>query len=269
MSVFGTESLKRFAESDFRAKAEEGDYMGGDGLLYCGKCGTPKECRVPSGAGGRDVVRPVQCRCVSERFERREREREESLRRAAESARRRRCFDIPGLSGFTFEADDSRGSKASAEARAYAGGFTEHRRSGSGLIFLGGVGCGKTFYAACIANDLFGRGLDVKVTSLSILTRRMAEDYGKGFSRVLGELERCDAVVIDDLGTERSTPTANECCYQIVNTLTTARVPMIITSNMSVKELGRESGGETDRIYSRIIERCKPVVMTGGDRRKA
>lgn len=269
MSVLGTESLRRFAESDFRAKAEKGDYMGADGLLYCGKCGTPKECRVPSGTGGREVVRPVQCRCVSERFERREREREESLRMAAERARRRRCFDIPGLSVMTFDADDSPGSKASVEARGYASGFTEYRRSGSGLIFLGGVGCGKTFYAACIANELFGRGMDVKVTSLSILAQRMTEEYRRNFSLVLEELEGCDAVVIDDLGTERTTPTANECCYQIVNTLTTARVPMVITSNVTVKELGRESGSETDRIYSRIIERCKPVVMTGGDRRKA
>ena len=27
-------------------RADKGDYVGEDGLLYCGKCHTPKQCRV-------------------------------------------------------------------------------------------------------------------------------------------------------------------------------------------------------------------------------
>ena len=48
------------------AKREPGDYTQ-DGLLYCGHCGTPKQCRISFGAGVRIVG--CQCACQIRRFE--------------------------------------------------------------------------------------------------------------------------------------------------------------------------------------------------------
>ena len=39
----------------------EGDYIGPDGLLVCGKCGVHKQCRVTY--GGRERIVGCLCRC--------------------------------------------------------------------------------------------------------------------------------------------------------------------------------------------------------------
>lgn len=280
MTRIDVSNMTQFAARDFRAPVRAGDYIGEDGLLRCGKCGTPRECRVSThGNGGlglkgvkwdakneRTVIRPTMCRCEMTRIESEERDREDAARNEMERVRRARCFDNRGLASCTFDADDSADSEPSREARAYCAAFVENRREGNGLIFLGGVGCGKTFYAACIANDLLDRGMKVRVTSLSALSG--GTQVGDGLPRAIKELKSCDLVVLDDLGTERDTPYANECCYQIVNALTTDRIPIVATSNMTLAELGSQTGGESDRVKSRIIERCRPVVMCGPDRRR-
>ena len=44
------------------AKPEPGDYTGEDGLLYCGKCRTPKRFRMSTPPlDGRLICRPCQC----------------------------------------------------------------------------------------------------------------------------------------------------------------------------------------------------------------
>lgn len=56
----------------------DGDYDGEDGLLYCGKCNTPKQYRLK--AEPTFVVRTL-CRCEKEkRIKERERQREETIR---------------------------------------------------------------------------------------------------------------------------------------------------------------------------------------------
>ena len=57
---------------------EPGDYTGPDGLLYCGKCHTPKECRV----NGKTY--PVICQC--RKAERERVEREQAVKKRYEAA---------------------------------------------------------------------------------------------------------------------------------------------------------------------------------------
>ena len=40
---------------------DEGDFVGDDGLLRCGKCGAGKQVRVDW--GGQTTIMPVMCRC--------------------------------------------------------------------------------------------------------------------------------------------------------------------------------------------------------------
>ena len=48
-------------------KAEETDYLGEDGLLYCGKCRTPKQLRLEKNSFFGDHPVPTLCRCEKER----------------------------------------------------------------------------------------------------------------------------------------------------------------------------------------------------------
>lgn len=280
--AIGMAALRDAISRDMRAKVEDGDFYGEDGLLRCGKCGTPKECLVPThgtgelgyrsdawGDGNRMVVRPIQCKCVREEREAEERNLLFASRASVKARNKRMCFDIDGCSEYTFEMDDRADSVATEEARAFVMSFQDRAKSGSGLIFMGGVGCGKTFYAACVANELLDQGKRVKFTSLNILSQKMTEDYRNNFSKVINDIKGYDLVVLDDLGTERDTPTSMECCYQIVNALYQKKVPMLFTTNMTRDALKSPGDVERERIYSRIIQRCRPVVMSGRDRRKS
>lgn len=277
-----TAELRKSIARDMRAVPAEGDYYGADGLLVCGRCGTPKECRVPvcgNGALGymgarweadssRAVIRPIMCSC-------REREAADADMAGAafkadarDAANRAACWDIGGCSSMTFDADDGSDPVASGEARAYAEGFPGTSDGGRGLVFLGGVGCGKTFMAACVANLLLDSGAKVRFTSISELARRAsASGYG-GSSEAVGSVKHADLVVLDDFGTERQTPSMQEFRYQVVNTLYSEKVPMVVTTNLTRRELMASTGTESDRVFSRIVGRCRPVVMAGADRRK-
>ena len=58
----------------FETKENDGDYVGPDGLLYCGKCRTKKQTKLPASAvtGGREMIVPCICRCKVEENKRRE-----------------------------------------------------------------------------------------------------------------------------------------------------------------------------------------------------
>ena len=46
---------------------ETGDYIGDDGLLYCGNCNTPKQCRVE--LFGKERIVYCLCKCKAEKRE--------------------------------------------------------------------------------------------------------------------------------------------------------------------------------------------------------
>lgn len=47
----------------FETEQNEGDYIGKDGLLYCGVCRTKKQTRLPASdfTGGREIIVPCIC----------------------------------------------------------------------------------------------------------------------------------------------------------------------------------------------------------------
>lgn len=245
---------------DIRAKASDGDYYV-DGLLHCGGCGTPKEASVYSDSCGW-VVRPVQCACSIEREEA-DRAEYESRRLAREiRGNRAACFHGKPIQAATFEADDGRDPEASGACRRLAEGFAPGRK---GLMLFGGVGSGKTFLAACVANAVLDMGCRVAFENLATLSAEMSADYGSRRLDVLGRLSRCSLVVLDDLGIERQTETAAENSYQVVNTVTESGCTLVVTTNLDAGQLKSID----QRILSRIGGACDPVRVGGGDRRMA
>lgn len=140
-----------------------GDYMGADGLLYCGECGTAKQVKLPPFCGRSGNIVNCLCRCRYERMEQEEKARkhQEKLDRL-----RREGLTDTGYLKYTFSADDRRNAAASASCRGYVEQWEENEKSGAGILFYGNVGTGKTFYACCIANALMEKEVSVLVVSL-------------------------------------------------------------------------------------------------------
>lgn len=257
-----------------RVQPREGDYYGEDGLLRCGRCGQPREFRFDNwqvpGFEGREprfTVRPDLCMCERDEQEARERREAMLAEDRARRANRSRCFDFGGMEACRFERDDRRDAHASDVCHSYVEHFEDAKAEGQGILMTGGFGNGKTFLAGCVANALLDKGYRVRFTSLANLNSRITSNYGNS-GPVIDELAACDLVVLDDLGTERKTSTANENAYQIVNALYSRKIPMLFTTNIPAREIGSDDNPDNARIYSRIIERCMPLKVEGDDRRK-
>ena len=87
------------------------------------------------------------------------------------------------------------------------------------------------------------------------------------------KLLNCELLIIDDLGTERKTETAQERAFEFVDKLSANIIPLIITSNYEYDSLVKQTqqGNVPDnyiRIYDRLLERCVPIKVNKLARRK-
>ena len=144
------------------------DYPGEDGLLYCGKCHTPKQCRVTMLE--KEYTPFIQCKCKQEAIDRENREREEAEQSYLREIRRQKAFTSDKSRNFTFDADNGRDPEASRIARTYADEFD---KTGKNFILNGKPGLGKSFFACCIVNAAIDRGLSARFSNVSEIEREL------------------------------------------------------------------------------------------------
>lgn len=251
------------------AKSPEGptaseDHLSEDGLLVCGKCGTPKQMRIEV-LGGQKVV-PCMCACEAEANRERE-EREQATRAAAWlRAKREECFETaPAFVSCTFESDDRKNLKVSDACQRYADSFT--RGDPWGLLLYGDVGTGKTFMAAAIANRLIDRGFSPLQTDVGSFAALMESDIAKRH-RNLDRLLDHDLIVIDDIGAQRSTEYMMQHVYTIIDGCYRHGRPMVITTNLDAERMSQlHASGPWSRVLDRILEVCYPIQLVGNRRK--
>lgn len=243
----------------------EGDYIGEtDGLLYCGNCHTRKQTEVKLFG---QIKRPMcLCKCAAEKreAEKRERERFEFEERVKEL--RKSGFPESDMSQWTFNNDDMENPKITNAMKNYVEKFTDFKKAGKGLLLHGGVGTGKTFAACEVANALIDKGYPVLVTNFARLVNTLQTTFEK--QEYIDSLNRFALLVIDDLGIERDTAFIQEQVYNIIDSRYRAGLPMIITTNLSIEKIKNPESIEYGRIYDRILERCFPIEVSGGSRRR-
>ena len=254
---------KRAAES---IKAEQGDYYGDDGLLYCGKCHTPKQTRVV--IFDRERTPFCICKCEVEKRDREEAERKRIEFEKQVKILRRAAFPDSNMQDWTFATDDRSNEKISTVARNYVENFGKMREDGKGLLFFGTVGTGKTFAAACIANALIDKGYPVLMTNFSRIVDT-AQGLFDGRQDYFDSFNRFPLLILDDLKAERNTEYVQEIVYKVIDSRCRAGLPLIVTTNLTGKELQNPSDVSNQRIFSRLYEMCIPLEVKGDDRRRA
>lgn len=239
----------------------EGDFTDEDGLLHCGKCGGFKRSRIE--VSGEEILVPVWCECMKRDEEQKKQRSEAILANMRAGELRRLSLMDNALSAVRFTTADKSGENArSVEiCRRYAAKFPQMKQDNRGLLLFGGVGTGKTYTAACIANELLAQGTPVVMTSLVKLIEN-------GISDLCSRLAAIDLLILDDLGAERSTDYALEQVYNIVDSRYRAGLPVIYTTNLTLEELKNPADMRYARIYDRVLEKCFPVEFRGISRRK-
>jgi DNA replication protein DnaC len=255
---------KKAAEAN---AAVEGDYIK-DGLLHCGKCNTPKQCRVPNPfKAGQVDIRHCICKCRVEELKAEEERRKQAKRAERIKDMRRIGFQDAEMQNWTFEKDDGANKKIMDVMRNYVQNFTRMKEDGKGLLLYGTVGTGKTFASACVANALIDMGYPCLMTNFKKIANTLMGMYD-GKQNYIDGLNRFDLLIIDDLASERNTEYMNEVVQEIVDSRYRAGLPLIITTNLTADEIKHPAEISKQRTYSRLLEMCLPLEVKGQDRRK-
>jgi DNA replication protein DnaC len=142
------------------------------------------------------------------------------------------------LADKTFETFDARGMNADEKGReSLRIALTEARRFAEApenwLVLLGGHGCGKTHLAAAIANHQLraGRAVFFAVVPelLDHLRSAFSPESKVTYDETFDKVKTSPLLILDDLGTESSTPWVQEKLYQILNYRYNSRLATVIT----------------------------------------
>ena len=239
-----------------------GDYENEDGILVCGNCNTPRQTDIT--IFGNRIRVNCACKCMVEAAEQRRAEtRANEARMQAERFRQEGFTDSAYLK-MTFERDDNPDHILSKAARNYAENFTNAPEQ-HGIMFTGNVGTGKTFYACCIANAVIDRGYSALVTTLQPIIREL-RNYDTA-EQALRRIRQVDLLVLDDLGSTALNDYTTDKIFEIVDERYRSGKPLIVTTNLNPDEAWK-SGIGMRRIFDRLRERCRSVVVDGESRRK-
>lgn len=271
------EMMKRMADCALKnQKRNPGDYKGPDGLLVCGKCGEPKQAVMnfsnptksdPSHKS--KLIVTAMCRCEREAAERKKKkEQDEKDMKKIQRLRKVSLMDEKFFDStfdrFEITKYNERNLKL---CRRYAEKFDLMMEKNQGLIFWGNTGTGKSFAAACIANYLLNQRVPVIMTSLVELLK-VIQSGRENETALLARFNYAKLVIFDDLGAERGTDYALEKVYSIIDSRYRKKLPMILTTNLTIDEMKGEIDIRYSRIYDRIFEVCYPMQFTGPSWRK-
>ncbi|HER1348064.1 TPA: ATP-binding protein [Streptococcus pyogenes] len=237
-----------------------------DGHAYCKVCHERKDGDVMEFFGNKMILR-VACKCdreIEQQKKRREKQMEiERLKRT--------CFNSMREWAYTFENYEGEENQSLMIAKNFVEDYEKMKKENIGLLFYGSVGSGKTYLACSIANSLIEQyQISVKIRNFAQIINELQKssfDFDK--NAYIESLVNTSVLILDDLGIERDTSYAKEQVYNIVNSRYLKQKPTIFTTNLPYDTIQNcKDSVEYQRIYSRIIEMCIPVMVVGEDFRK-
>ena len=247
-------------------RLEPGDYTGEDGLLYCGKCRTPKQFRMEAPPlEGRLLPHP--CRCEQERLDREAAEQEARRHRQAVADLKSKGFTDPAMREWTF-ANDNGKCPQMKHAHFYVENWPAMQEENIGYLLWGGVGTGKSYFAGCIANALMEQEVAVRMTNFALILNDLTASF-EGRNEYIARLCRAPLLILDDFGMERGTEYGLEQVYNVIDSRYRSRRPLIVTTNLSLQDLQHPQDTAHARIYDRLLEMCAPIRFSGENFRKA
>ena len=137
------------------------------------------------------------------------------------------------------------------------------------LLFYGGTGLGKTYLSACIAKEVSAQGHSVVYDSAANVFMRFEEQKFSRDSEDVREARdltrkylRCELLILDDLGSEMTTPFVQSALYTLLNTRLSEGLHTVVSTNYNIGELRRRY---SPQIVSRLEGEFEPLPFFGKD----
>jgi len=145
----------------------------------------------------------------------------------------------------TFRPQEEHQQRALDRAREFA------ERPEGWLVLLGSFGTGKTHLAAAIGNRCLELGQPAIFIVVPDLLDHLRSTFSPSsettFDDLFESVRGAPLLLLDDLGTQTTTPWATEKLFQILNHRYMMKLPTVITTNVPLGELG-------DRLASRMSD---------------
>ncbi|MBC8536683.1 ATP-binding protein [Feifania hominis] len=153
-------------------------------------------------------------------------------------------------------------SKNYETVKKFAEGFDTDRMLG--LLFFGGPGLGKTHLSTAVARELIDSGHSVVYeTAPDIFAKYERERFGRlDQPGDLDQYEQTDLLIVDDLGTEFSSPFVQSVFFSLVNSRMIHGRKTIVSTNLALKDLSVRYG---EKIISRIFGEFGMLHFVGTD----
>ncbi len=148
------------------------------------------------------------------------------------------------------------------DCRTYAMTFGEHQEN---LLFSGDTGLGKTFLSACIARTVADRGYSVVYESAVHLFEKLEKARFSGDEEAARETvryQKCDLLIVDDLGTEMGGQFVTTALYTLMNDRLLTGKSTIISTNLTNDEMEKRYSSQ---ILSRLRGSYRRVAFVGDD----
>ena len=141
------------------------------------------------------------------------------------------------------------------------------------LVLTGTYGCGKTHLAAAIGNFRAAEGDEpifiVVPDLLDHLRSTFSPSSAITYDHLFEQIRTCRQLILDDLGTQTSTPWAKEKLFQLLNYRYEAKLPTVITTSAKPDEIDpRVQSRLSDSRISTAIAITAPTYRGGTTRSK-
>lgn len=239
-------------------KLMEDEYFGKDGKVYCKNCNTSRVAVYDA-----RFIR-CKCQCQMEKIEKAyEEERQAKLKEHLEKLKEQSLLG-ERYKSFTFDSVEiinEEHKKIINRLKKYCEGFKKHN-DGLGIYLFGTNGSGKTLLTACMLDKLNSQFIECMFTNIHKIKEELLSSDPKRQKSFLNRVYTVPVLFLDDFATEVVKKNGEDnwlqdVIYDVINTRYNNMLPIIYTSNYSLKQCLEERGlmqKTIDRIFESTVQ---------------
>ncbi len=146
-------------------------------------------------------------------------------------------------------------AKALNICRSYAGSWAKVSQAGTGLIFSGKAGAGKTHLACSIAHEVIEQGGRVQFATVAEVMRQIKSSFAKDSDtteqKEIDHFSGIPLLILDEVGMDYGTDFNKALIFEILNNRYENMLPTILLTNLDAAALVEYMG---ERLVDRMRE---------------